>query len=448
MIRSWLNLCLALLTAGGFYGQQAAQGSLLSSQPVPGSDAISGSYTITVENYDWGAAVSGAVVKLERPVTNITPEQFLVVEEKQAREDSSADLFATNGGLTLERTVRTVSAAYLCDQEGSPTGKPSQFIALEFAVSPETGSPLCLQQEQPHYTWANPYRLVIELAQGQTITSSGKAFSRLAISRTPTRRIFPLTEQYSIQQHTADGQTLSYLSHTPSAQGGNHPLLIWLHGLGEGGSAPEIPLTAGRLDIFTDTEFQTSAGGCYVLVPQCPTFWLDDGSSNSTQTGKSCYTAPLLSLIRQFIADHPDIDPQRVYVGGCSNGGYMTIALLLEAPELFAAAFPVCQAYENRWLDDADIQTLTQIPLWFVHSQLDRICPPEYSTFPIVERLQAAGASQVRLTRLDTVQGSTGTEETACLYNPHYAWIPVLGGQCSDSGQTLFQWLVQQRRTQ
>jgi predicted peptidase len=121
----------------------------------------------------------------------------------------------------------------------------------------------------------------------------------------------------------------------------------------------------------------------------------------------------------------------------------MTLALLLEAPDFFAAAFPTCQAYQDSWLIDKDIHTLKNIPLWFTHSQLDQICPPGESTFPTVDRLQAAGAKDVRLVKLGEI-----TDASSYRYNPHYSWVPVLNGTCTDpaTGESLFSWLCAKSR--
>ena len=63
-IKTFLNLCFAILTAGSFYGHQAADGHLITAEPPPGDNTLSGSYSIVVESYDWGSAVSSASLSL------------------------------------------------------------------------------------------------------------------------------------------------------------------------------------------------------------------------------------------------------------------------------------------------------------------------------------------------------------------------------------------------
>lgn len=453
MVKQWLNLCLALLTAGTFYGQQTAAGSLITSEPASGPDALSGSYSIVVEGYDWGAGVSRAILTLDSEVDQVSAGQFQVVEEKQAREHSSADMFQIGGALTISRTQRTVVNAYLSDEAGAVSQSPSRYVTLELEVAPNVGSPVCYHPEEQHYRWADPYQLVIEFSPGASLAGSAQEYTRLAIARTPTGVTMPGADLFQAGQFTSGDYSLSYASYSPQQDGQLHPLVIWLHGLGEGGSDPRIPLLGSKATAFVHPEFQELMGGAYVLVPQCPTMWLDDGSGYATRNGESCYTDSLLALIGSFAESHPEIDPQRIYIGGCSNGGYMTMALLLRASSLFAAAFPACQAYQDSWLSEEDIQLLKDLPIWFAHSELDQVCPPDMSTFPTYQRLLQAGGENVHLSRFTIIADQTGRYQDAdgypYLYNPHYVWVRVLNNQCTSSsaGGTLFQWLAQQRRT-
>ena len=126
MIKSWLNLCLAILTAGSFYANQASQGGLVSASPVPGEDALSGSYSIIVNGYDWGSAVCGTIIEFDKPIKAVSPEQFFVVEEKQTLEHGDTT--------SIVREQRPVSAAFLCDENGTPVDSPSCYVSLELEV--------------------------------------------------------------------------------------------------------------------------------------------------------------------------------------------------------------------------------------------------------------------------------------------------------------------------
>lgn len=429
MIKSWLNLYLALLTAGSFYSQQAAQGGLISSEPTPGPDSLSGSYSIVVNAFDWGAAVTQALVTFEEPVTSVAPEQFLVVEEKQAQAP---------GAPVITRALRTVTDAYLCDEQGEPVDDSSQYITLELEVSPTVGSPLSLSEEN-RSQWAETYQLVIELVEDSSIFTDKTHYSKLAVSRVPTGQETPFLAPFT----TGIYGGLQYASYAPPNDGGKKPLVVWLHGLGEGGSDPLLPLMGNNATIFAGETFQTMTGGAYVLAPQCPTFWLDDGTGQATQTGHSRYTQDLMSLIRCYLAEHSNVDADRIYVGGCSNGGYMTIELLLNYPDFFAAAFPICPAYQDRWVTDEGVAALAKLPVWFIHSELDQVVPPDQTTAPLVKRLEDAGAKQLHTTWLTQIRDPA----SGYSYDPHYAWIPVLSQRIYTANQqSLFSWLTAQSK--
>lgn len=443
MIRTCLNLCLSVLTASTLYATQAIQGQPVQNSTQSSSASLSGSYSIVVDSYDWGSGVSRTILSLDVPVTFVTPDHFQVTEECWFQKNTS-----TPPGTV--KTERTVTRAYLSDSTGTAVTSPSQYITLELEVSPDIGSPLAYQPNLCHYELVDPYQLTIQLTENFTLSAHQKIYTDLTLSQTPTTWILSGLDGFEYGRYTDSQHTLSYASYSPLSDGQKKPLIIWLHGLGEGGTDPAIPLLGCKTNAFIQPEFQKFSGGTYVLVPQCPTLWLDDGNGQTTKTGESCYTETLINLIRDFLASHPETDQTRIYIGGCSNGGYMTMELLLRNPDFFAAAFPVCQPYEDHWISDEELQPLLNIPIWFIHSELDTICPPDNSTFPTVERLRALGGNKVLLTRLTTVYGNPlpNTDHASPQqYNPHFSWIPVLNGDIydSESGQSLFQWLLKQQ---
>ncbi len=441
MLRTCLNLCLSILTAGSLYGAQVVQGQSFHDPAHSALSPLSGSYSIVVDSYDWGAGVSRVILSLDAPVTFVSPKQFQVTEEICFQKDIGTE----PDTIKLDRTV---SNAYLSDSVGTPVNTPSPYVTLELAVTPEADSPLTYLF---HYQLEDPYRLDIQLTEDSVLTAQHKTYTALTLPHTPHTWQMSALDGFEYGRYSASRHTLSYSSYAPLSDGTKKPLVIWLHGLGEGGTDPIIPLLGCETTAFAQPEFQQLSGGVYVLVPQCPTFWLDDGSGQTTRTGQSCYTEDLMALIRNFLSENPNIDPGRIYVGGCSNGGYMTMELLLRYPDFFAAGFPICSAYEDRWISEDGLQNLLNIPIWFVHSELDTLCPPAKTTFPTAERLHAAGGKQFRLTRLTTIYGDPLPGSNSAQphqYDPHFSWVPVLNGDIYDpnSGQSLFQWLLKQQR--
>ena len=69
----------------------------------------------------------------------------------------------------------------------------------------------------------------------------------------------------------------------------------------------------------------------------------------------------------------------------------MTVNMLTAYPEYFAAAFPVCEAYEEAWLDDEKIARLKNIPIWMTAAKSDRMVLTENHSSALYNRLVAAG---------------------------------------------------------
>ena len=162
-----------------------------------------------------------------------------------------------------------------------------------------------------------------------------------------------------------------------------------------------------------------------VLTPQAPTMWMDNGNGYTTD-GSSIYTENLMSLIDQFVKEHQEIDPNRIYIGGCSNGGFMTMNMIINYPDYFAAAYPICEAYDDSWISDEQIQAIKDIPIWFTHALNDTTVDPQKTTLPTYERLLAVGAD-VHKSIFDDVHDTSGQyftpEGNPYQYNGHWSRI-------------------------
>ena len=256
--------------------------------------------------------------------------------------------------------------------------------------------------------------------------------------------------------------------------------MVW-----EGGDDPTVAVIGNKVvNLATDT-VQRHFGntGAEILVPQTPTFWLDNGTGGYRTTeegGRSYYTDALMSLIKTYVAEHPEIDTKRIYIGGCSNGGYMVVNMIVEFPDYFAAAYPVCQAYKAAWLTDEAIESIKDIPIWLTAAKTDRtvviyegetdaetsryilkldkdgnpIPINDYSNF-MYEKLTAAGAKDVHYSLFDKVEDTSGlyfqTDGTTPYeYAGHWSWLYTLNDECVEmiDGEktTIFQWLSTQSK--
>ena len=230
----------------------------------------------------------------------------------------------------------------------------------------------------------------------------------------------------------APGKKLTYAYYEPAAGKEKRPLLIWLHGGGEGGTDTSVPLMANKAANYASPEIQQVFDGAWVLVPQSPTFWMQnkEGRYNRGE-GNDIYNEGLMLLIRDFVKEHEDIDPGRIYVGGCSNGGYMSLKLILNDPDYFAGAYISCLAYHAEFLSEEEIASIKDVPMWFIHSADDGTTVPEQTVLPLYKRLRQAGASNTHLSYYDRVVDLTGIYGGEDFhYFGHASWIYSHNNHC------------------
>jgi pimeloyl-ACP methyl ester carboxylesterase len=228
--------------------------------------------------------------------------------------------------------------------------------------------------------------------------------------------------------------------HRSHAVGGRtHPLIVWLHGGGEGGLPHdgyydnETPLRANRGALgFATPQAQQIFGGAYVVAPQSTTFWLEDGPR----------FAPLIREIIDDLVRRYPIDRDRIHVVGCSNGGYMTLEMASVYRHLFAAAVPICSVIEPfpfgsdgpPMITDGALRRI-DTPTWLVASRDDPTVPVEANTVHAHELIPGS-----RMTLYDHVVWN-GHQ-----FDGHWSWIYVARNDPSIHGTRIWQWMARQRR--
>ena len=177
----------------------------------------------------------------------------------------------------------------------------------------------------------------------------------------------------------ANGDTLLYRQLFPDANPkAKYPLVIFLHGSGERGKDNEAQLKWGAMQFATDQfMFQHPS---IVIAPQCPEGqqWSNfKRTANSTDIqllpNPSKPMELLLGLIKNAIQKLP-VDPNRVYITGLSMGGFGVFDAITRAPELFAAAVPVCGGG-----DTSMVNSFSKIPIWMFHGAQDGAVNPQLS---------------------------------------------------------------------
>ncbi len=362
-------------------------------------------YTLIVEGFDWGPAVSKVVLHLDQEITKTPDAAAFQVLATRTTDKTDSTLMPSSG-------KRDVLAAYISDASGNKTTS-SNYLTLILEVGPT------LRISSPfHYQRGNfwiDYRLLITDTHN-LITWNHEA-----------NRIIPLVDQFDLEgAHYGENskKEIHYASYVPKSKLAKKPLIIWLHGGGEGGIDPTIPLLGNRAANYASDEIQNYFGGAYVLVPQSPTRWMDSGNGSTSGQVDDIYFKDVKGLIDDFTRQHPDINKDRIYVGGCSNGGYMSFKLLLEYPNYFAGAYISALAYRDVNVTDSQINSIQHLPIWFIHSKDDATTVPEQTIVPIYNRLITSGAKNVHFSYYDHVTDITNAYGGNNYHYPgHWSWI-------------------------
>jgi poly(3-hydroxybutyrate) depolymerase len=406
-----------------------------SSTALPGKAIITtGEYVAVIEGYDWGPAVSKVILSLEGPVISVKKEEYSVKVEK------TSDC----GPIPEDRAKgeRTVVSAYVSDKNGL-FAESGSYVTLVMTVAPNLplGSPLFnFRSETCSGTkWIN-YNITV------TNKTNGNVWNK------ESGKIKPLVDKFDLSGSFTQGDiTMSYASFVPKTKNPKSPLIIWLHGGGEGGTDPSIPLLANRAANYASDDIQFYFEGAYVLVPQCPKAWMyvKEGVTTHGEVNDK-FNEALMALIKKYVSSNPGIDTKRIYVGGCSNGGYMSLKLILLYPDYFAAGYISSLAQQ--------IESIKKVPIWFVQTADDKTTLPDSTTIPVYKRLLAAGASNVHFSFYKyaaDITGFYGGENYH--YNGHWSWVYLHANNCKydyDGSSvkldgrpvTIMEWLAAQKK--
>nr|WP_319489039.1 glycoside hydrolase family 3 C-terminal domain-containing protein [uncultured Caproiciproducens sp.] len=399
-------------------------------------------YSTVAEIEDWGAATTKVIVNLGKSVKkgSVSNDTFKVFVSRS--DNRLATPF-------LESGYRDVTNAYVSDAKGNSVDN-GNYATLEMKIGPTVtlGSPLNYDYMTTGFN--NWIQCDYTISQLKDIVSDSTTISNL-VANNCTDQIRVGVDNFTTGKETNDNITLSYASYAPATDKVKNPLIVWLHGAGEGGTDATIPISANKAFNFASSDMQSYFGGTYVLVPQCPSMWMA-GPNGEVGGVNSKYEASLMALIKDYVSKNSDIDTNRIYVGGDSNGGYMTMLLARDYTSYFAAAMPTCEALADNLITDANIQTMKNLPMWFTAAKTDTIVDPTKYVVPTYNRLVKAGAKDVHFSYFDNVADTTGlytkTDGTPYEYIGHWSWIYVFNNQCKDTingkTTTIMQWLAAQ----
>lgn len=383
-IKKCTCMCVAavamLLTgafASGMFGDSVAEASMrtevLSSKT---SLPDAGEFNIIAEPFDWGKDVTRIMINPNSSVSkgDLSADDFTVNAVHYSKQAYKDDY---NG-------PRKVLAAYPVDDKGNKVDDGDYIILeLEYGSNVKAG-------HTGSYDYANFYT-PLTLTYDVQWTKSAEKFKQHDV-------VSLLCDEFEVAKYTdtavssdSNLNSINYAYYEPEKDEVKNPLIVFFHGNGEGGGASldnhGVQMYAYPECNLADTEIQTIMGNAYVLLPQANERWSTGGIDQETGM------IDIVNSLIDSIADNPDIDKNRIYVGGLSMGGYMTCQAILSRPDYYAAAFPCCQAYAMK---DSDAAKLVNLPIWISCSEADQACTMDPYTFTSFQKLLAAGIKECK----------------------------------------------------
>ncbi len=197
-----------------------------------------------------------------------------------------------------------------------------------------------------------------------------------------------------------------YRLYTPKAKG-KRPLILFLHGGGNGGYAGERDNEKHVVADYGCVNFAEKYPDIYVMAPQAVEARRDLKKMNMNRSFASAdqnnvpgtgwcreYLASVIDIIRRMI-DEGKVDEKRVYVTGLSMGGAGTLRAMSVGSDLFAACLPVCPTMTP---ETFSILKSIRRPIWVMSAYIDHTLYRHKYLVDGVLALKDAGHKNARLT--------------------------------------------------
>jgi len=419
--------------------------------------------SIFVKGFESGPTVSKIIMKMDNyRITGLDKNDWKVKTDGVERKVTNVYVSDNKGEKAFDTGIVTLELENVFNQK-----------TLKYE-----GSPFSYNMKKFFNEWAKEY--VVEI-DGK-VTVDGKDYSVNKKEDVINNRVSTDTELFTYRNSFSgnyknpitkkvENLKLEMAAYEPETlkKGDKKPLIIWLHGQGEGGTDPDIDILGTETSALAKEEIQkyfttkgTDTKGAFVLAVQSPTYWMDEGDgTNGNGSGISRYTQILMDTIKEYVKHNPFVDAERIYLAGDSNGGYMTVNMIITYPDYFAAAVPICEAYayheyarnadgtykakdievsaggENSavskfeetkklWVTKEKIQKMKKTPVWFIAAADDGIVTPQKFSLPTYRDLLKAGADNAWYSYYENV---IGTDEPNSRFPGHFSWIYFLNNQ-------------------
>ncbi len=214
-----------------------------------------------------------------------------------------------------------------------------------------------------------------------------------------------------------NGYSIDYRYFSPAGENDStkYPLVIWLHGMGDGAEEGK-QVVASDIAFWASDDFQSrfkNSNGAFIFAPRSleenGLYWSDS------------LIHPLRAAIDDFIKENKgNIDLSRIYIGGYSMGGKMTLKMAVAYPDMFAAIFPICPA----WTPGTEqTELISHIPVWLTSGKLDPLVNYLFSVKLLWKNIVATNdnPADCRFSSLALVKYPSGNATSSS----HHSWFSV-----------------------
>lgn len=190
------------------------------------------------------------------------------------------------------------------------------------------------------------------------------------------------------------GDTIQYRLFVPRDYDAdrNYPLILFHHGAGGSGNDNRRQFEGPCPREWAGPERQAK-NTCFIVAPQIPRNRSRNREDGPPRTVIMREHSKTIHEILDHLEKEFSIDTSREYVTGLSMGGECTWVSIIERPDRFAAAVPICAGDKFIGMDAEERgKTFAQFPLWIFHGDADDVISVNVSR-KVVKALRDAGGN-------------------------------------------------------
>lgn len=278
-------------------------------------------------------------------------------------------------------------------------------------------------------------------------------------------------KDFTVHTRTADDKfarftegRVMYRLYTPENASEPRPMILFLHGGGNGGYEDGEGARDNEKQLMADygpVNFAENYPDIYVMAPMCvedrdmfknmkmnATFAESDFSSDPRYGWSRYYLGLVCDIIRRMIREGK-VDPKRVYVTGMSMGGAGTVRAMSVGSDLFAAAVPVCPSMTP---ETFSILKSVRRPIWVTSAYIDHSLYRHKYLVDAYISMRDAGNDNAHLTLFSPEElEKYDVSVTPSLWRPenygnlfhqnHWSWVPTYKNEYG-----IMSWLLNQTK--